>query len=143
LTPLRCVKAGADLALNLPIEPRLLAAYCLNLLRRSAGLSPNALPTIEVGPLRLIPATRTVSVAGSEPIRLTPLEFRLLFLLMSHRGHVVETEELVERVWGYADSGSRDLARGLISRLRTKLGDDAKDSRFIETIAGVGYRIRD
>lgn len=138
---LRCVRAGADLVLELPTEPRLLAAYCLNLLRRFAGLTPNALPSIETGHLRLLPATRSVSISGSDPIRLTPLEFRMLFLLMSHRGQVVETEDLVERVWGYADSGSRELARGLVSRLRTKLGDKAKQPRFIETIPGVGYRI--
>jgi len=140
---LQCIRAGADLLLNLPMEPRLVAAYCLNLIRRGAGLSPAALPTLEIEGLKLAPAARTVSIRQGEPIHLTPLEFRLLFLLMSHRGQVIPTEELIERVWGYAETGSRDLARGLVSRLRTKLDDTADSPRFIETIPGVGYRLRD
>jgi two-component system KDP operon response regulator KdpE len=140
---LQCIRAGADLILSLPIEPRLVAAYCLNLIRRVAGQSPSALPVVEVEGLKLAPAARTVTLHDGEPIHLTPLEFRLLFLLLSHRGQVIPTEDLIERVWGYAETGSRDLARGLVSRLRSKLDDPAEAPRFIETIPGVGYRLRD
>jgi len=142
-TQLRCVQQGADLALSMPIDPRLLAAYCLNLIRRSSGLPASSLPVLQVGALHLQPSDRTVAVAGGEPIRLTQLEFQLLFLLMTHRGHVIPTDDLVERVWGYAESGSRDLARGLVSRLRAKLGDSPHEPRYLETIPGVGYRLRD
>jgi len=108
-----------------------------------AGQSPSALPVVEVEGLKLAPAARTVTLHDGEPIHLTPLEFRLLFLLLSHRGQVIPTEDLIERVWGYAETGSRDLARGLVSRLRSKLDDPAEAPRFIETIPGVGYRLRD
>lgn len=142
-TQLRCVQLGADLALLMPIDPRLLAAYCLNLIRRSSGLPASSLPVLQVGALHLQPSDRTVTVADGEPIRLTQLEFQLLFLLMTHRGQVIPTDDLIERVWGYAESGSRDLARGLVSRLRAKLGDSPQEPTYLETIPGVGYRLRD
>lgn len=142
-TQLRCVQLGADLALSMPVDPRLLAAYCLNLIRRSAGLPVTSLPMLQVGDLRLQPSDRTVTIHSGDPIRLTQLEFQLLFLLMTHRGQVIPTDDLVERVWGYAESGSRDLARGLVSRLRAKLGDSPQDPTYLETIPGVGYRLRD
>ncbi|MGA9533175.1 MAG: response regulator transcription factor [Anaerolineales bacterium] len=142
-TQLRCVQLGADLALSMPIDPRLLAAYCLSLIRRSAGLPASSLPTLQVGGLLLQPSDRSVVIENEDPIRLTQLEFQLLFLLMTHRGQVIPTDDLVERVWGYTESGSRELARGLVSRLRAKLGDSSQEPTYLETIPGVGYRLRD
>jgi two-component system response regulator RegX3 len=139
---LRCVQLGADLVLPTPIDPRLLAAYCLNLVRRGAGLAASSLPMLDVGGLRLEPADRTVSVGDGEPVRLTQLEFQLLLLLMTHKGQVIPTDDLVERVWGYAETGSRDLVRGLVSRLRAKLGDSPQAPTYVETVPGVGYRLR-
>lgn len=141
-TLLAAVRKGCDLALTLPVDPRLVAAYSLNLLRRSGGLPASALPAIEVGGLRLDPASRSVAIDLGKPVKLTQLEFRMLYLLLAHRGHVIPSEDVVERVWGYSESGSRELVRGLVSRLRAKLGDNASQPRFIETIPGVGYRLR-
>lgn len=139
---LAAVRKGCDLALTLPVDPRLIAAYSLNLLRRSGGLPATALPTLEVRGLRLDPASRTVSIDQGKPVQLTQLEFRMLYVLLVHRGNVMPSEDVVERVWGYSESGSRELVRGLVSRLRKKLGDRASRPRFIETIPGVGYRLR-
>lgn len=138
---LQCIRSGADLILSLPVEPRLVASYSLNLLRRGSGLLASALPALEVAGLQLDPSSRSVRRENDQPVHLTPLEFRLLFLLLTHSGQVIPTDDLIERVWGYSESGSRDLVRGLVSRLRVKLGDSAESPRYIETIAGVGYRI--
>ncbi len=139
---LASIRAGADLILGVPSDPRLVAAYSLNFVRRAAGIPGKTLPTLSAGDLTLDPASRTATLGGADPIRLTKLEFRLLYLLLSHQGQVIETEDLVERVWGYEDGGTQDLARGLVSRLRKKLGDSAEAPTYIETIPSVGYRLR-
>jgi DNA-binding response OmpR family regulator len=90
--------------------------------------------------ITLDPSARTVTVSGKETRRLTQLEFRLLYTLMTNRGQVVPLDVLVERVWGYTGGGSRDLVRGLVSRLRRKIEPDPEKAHFLETIPGVGYR---
>lgn len=133
------LEIGADLVLPRPFGPKSLAAYSHRLLRRMGSIPAFTLPTIDLEDLRLNPATRTVSRAQNEPIRLTQLEFRLLYTLMSNRGQVIPVENLIERVWGYEGTGSRELVRGLISRLRSKIEEDPREPHFIQTIPGVGY----
>lgn len=70
---------------------------------------------------------------------LTHLEFRLLYTLMIHRGQVLPTETIVEQVWGYTGQGDKELVRGLVRRLRTKVEPDPGKPRYILTVAGVGY----
>jgi two-component system alkaline phosphatase synthesis response regulator PhoP len=139
---LASIRAGADLLWDGPMDPRLCAAYCLNFLRRASGAPAGYLPKLKLAGLELNPSTRSVSVQEEPPLRLTYLEFKLLHLLMTYNGQVIPTEDLIERVWGYDEYGSGDLVRGLVSRLRTKLGDDPNRPRYIETVSGVGYRFR-
>jgi DNA-binding response OmpR family regulator len=80
-----------------------------------------------------------VRVGRRKPRHLTQLEFRLLYLLMTHRGQVIPPDVIVDRVWGYAESGSRELVRGLISRLRSKIETDPTQPRLVRTVPGVGY----
>lgn len=141
-TLLAAVRAGCDLALTLPVDPRLVAAYSLNMLRRAAAIPNAALLSLQAHGLRLDPDRRTATLGDAEEVHLTQLEFRLLYLLVTHRGHTIGTDDLIERVWGYAEPGSSELVRGLVSRLRAKLGDPADEPRFIETVPGVGYRFR-
>ncbi len=135
----RLLQSGADLVLERPVSPQLLAAQVQALLRRAGGIPSFMLPSLELEQIRLDPSTRAVTVSGQER-RLTQLEFRLLYVLMTHRGQVIPTEALVERVWGYAGEGNRDLVRGLVSRLRAKIGDSPDQPGLIETLTGVGYR---
>lgn len=132
--------AGADLILIRPVAPRLLTHYARTLLRRATAVPPFLLSPLDLEAIRLDPATRTVSVSGHEPQRLTQLEFRLLYVLMTNREHVVPAEIIVERVWGYTGDGNRDLVRGLVSRLRRKVEPDPDGPSFIKTIPGTGYR---
>jgi len=135
------LRAGADLVLRSPVDPNLLCAYIAALLRRVRSPVAWALPTLEIGRVRLNPANHTVQRDEGPPVRLTPLEFRLLHLLMSYPGHVLPTETIVDRVWGYGEAGSKELVRGLVSRLRAKIEPDTAHPQFIHTVPGVGYLI--
>lgn len=134
------LQAGADLVLARPVAPRVLAQYTRTLLRRAGGVPSFVLPQLDLSEIQLDPATRTVTVNRQEPQRLTQLEFRLLYVLMTNREHVVPAEIIVERVWGYTGEGNRDLVRGLISRVRRKVEPNPDSPRFIQTIPGTGYR---
>ena len=133
---------GADLFVPRPFSARLLIAQVRALVRRSNGMPIMSLPTLQLAGLTLNPETRTVQVTGRPPQRLTYLEFRLLYTLMIHRGQVIPTDTIVERVWGYGEKGDRDLVRGLISRLRAKIESDPQQPRFVMTVSGVGYSFR-
>lgn len=132
--------AGVDLVLPHPIGPKALAAYCHSLLKRSGNIPPFALPVLDLGEVVLNPSARTVKVGDREPQRLTQLEFRLLYVLMTNRDQVIPSEVIVERVWGYAGTGSRELVRNLVSRLRSKVEPDPGKPLFIHNIPGLGYQ---
>ena len=136
------LESGADLVVQRPFSARLLIAQVRALVRRAGGVPIFSLPTLSLAGLTLDPATRTVQIAGRSSRRLTHLEFRLLYTLMIHRGQVLPADTIVERVWGYSGQGSRDLVRGLISRLRSKVEPDTKNPQYVLTIPGVGYAFR-
>jgi DNA-binding response OmpR family regulator len=131
---------GVDLVLQRPVAPKVVSAYVQVLVKRSSAVPSFVLPSLDLERITLDQATRTVSVSGEEPRRLTQLEFRLLYVLMTNRGQVVPLDDIVERVWGYTGEGNRDLVRGLISRLRHKIEPSPGEATFLETIPGVGYR---
>lgn len=132
--------AGADLVLARPVAPRVLSEYVRALMRRLHTVPTFVLPRLNVQEVQLEPDARTVTVLGQEPRRLTQLEFRLLYVLMVNREQIVPVDVIVERVWGYTGQGSRELVRGLISRLRRKIEPDSTTPRFIENVPGIGYR---
>lgn len=133
------LQAGADLVLKSPCSPRLLIAYCQVLLRRSRARNTGPLAVLDLGSIRLNSATYSVQVRDQPPRHLTPLEFRLMHLLMTSRGAAIPADVIVERVWGYSERGNRELVRGLVSRLRAKVERDPASPAFIHTIPGVGY----
>jgi DNA-binding response OmpR family regulator len=130
---------GADLVLKRPVSYSLLDGYVRALLRRAGRIPALSLPKLQLEEIALNPGTRIVTLAGRDRIQLTQLEFRLLYILMTNRGQVLPFEILIERVWGYSGTGSRELVRGLISRLRSKIEDDPKQPERIITIPGSGY----
>ena len=131
--------AGADLVITRPFGIRLLAAMLRNLLRRSGGLPFHVLPSLTQAGVTLEPTMRTVTVGTSEPIRLTALEFRLLYTFITHPGQIIPAENLVEYVWGYSGDGNRELVRGLVQRLRGKIEPDQGNPVYILTEPGIGY----
>jgi len=134
------LQSGADIVLGRPVSPQVFSAHVHVLMRRSSAIPSFVLPTLALDEITLDPSARMVTVPGQEPQRLTQLEFRLLYTLMTNRSQVVPIDVLVERVWGYTGEGNRDLVRGLVSRLRRKIEPASKQIRFLETIPGVGYR---
>jgi two-component system alkaline phosphatase synthesis response regulator PhoP len=133
------LEAGADLVICRPFSARLLIAQVQALMRRAGTVPLFSLPTLSQAGLTLDAANRTVEVAGWRSRRLTHLEFRLIYTLMTHRGQVLPPEVIVERVWGYSGRGDKELVRGLVSRLRAKVEPEPKRPRFIHTVPGVGY----
>ncbi|MBN1935104.1 MAG: response regulator transcription factor [Anaerolineae bacterium] len=131
--------AGADWVVPRPFSSRLLIAQIRALLRRTGGVQIFNLPNLDIEGLSLDPATRVVCVVGKPMRRLTHLEFRLLYTLMIHRGQILSTETIVEQVWGYSGKGDKELVRGLVRRLRSKVEVEPSEPAYILTVPGVGY----
>jgi DNA-binding response OmpR family regulator len=137
------LEVGVDIIINRPFSARVLIFQIRALMRRAMGVSVFSLPNFTLGDLILDPSVRTVQVKDQHPIHLTRLEFRLLYTLMIHRGQVLSSETLVERVWGYSGRGDRDLVRGLVKRLRAKIEPDHSSPLYILTVPGIGYKLEE
>ena len=133
------LEQGTDLVVSRPFSARLLIAQLRILLRRAGNVPISSLPTLSLAGLTLDPAARTVQVESKPARRLTHLEFRLLYTLMTHPGQILPPELIVERVWGYSGQGDKELVRGLVSRLRAKVEPEPRIPRYIITQPGVGY----
>jgi len=133
------LEGGADIIITRPFSVRMLLAQIRAILRRCSGIPFFALPTLIQKDVMLDPADRTIKVGEQESKKLTQLEFRLLYTLMTHIGQIIPTEQIVEHVWGYSGEGNRDLVRGLIKRLRSKIEPDPRQPIYIKTEPGIGY----
>ena len=133
------LESGADLVVIRPFGIRFMLAQIRALLRRSAGIPFFSLPTLSQHDVILDPSMRTVMVGQGDEKRLTQLEFRLLYTLMTNVGQIIPTEKIVEHVWGYAGEGNRELVRGLVQRLRSKVEPVPRKPLYILTEPGVGY----
>jgi len=133
------LEAGVDTILAKPYSIRVLQAQVRNILRRNAGLPYFSIPILSHGGMTLDPTRRIVYIQGLAAQHLTQLEFRLLYTLMTHIGQIMPTVNIVEHVWGYSGSSSRDLVRGLIQRLRSKVEPNPSQPCYILTESGIGY----
>jgi DNA-binding response OmpR family regulator len=132
----RGFRAGADDYVVKPFGRQELLARIEACLRRSPETTH--VENYDDGALSIDYAQRLVICRGL-PIRLTPLEFRLLCCLVEHAGKVLSAEQLVEQVWGHAGGVSRDQVKLYVSYVRKKLGQ-AGGFAPIETVRGFGYR---
>jgi DNA-binding response OmpR family regulator len=82
-------------------------------------------------------------VVDDRPVSLTVIEFDLLAALAREPGVVLTREQLLDRVWGHDFVGDDHLLDVHVAKLRGKLGDDPAQPRFVETVRGVGFRLRD
>ena len=139
----RALDLGADDYVEKPFGHRELIARIRAHARRSdrerGPASTEAV--LEAGPLRLDLNGRTMQVDGRS-VRLTATEFRLVQYLVRNGDSVVPTEAIAKHVWGYNDAPARDVVRVTVHRLRRKLGEDGLPSGLIETVPGIGLRLR-
>jgi DNA-binding response OmpR family regulator len=97
-------------------------------------------PVFRLGALLVDLPAHSVTRQG-EPVSLTPIEFRLLALMLEHAGQVLTHGQLLSGVWGVAYSDAVELLKPTISRLRQKIEDDPPHPLFVQTVHGVGYRL--
>jgi DNA-binding response OmpR family regulator len=133
----RGFRAGADDYVVKPFGRQELLARIEALLRRAP--EPTHLEHYDDGTLAIDYARRLVICRGL-PVRLTPLEFRLLGALTRHPGQVLSADQLIEQCWGHQAGVSRDQVKLYVSYLRKKLRQAADDFEPIETVRGFGYR---
>ncbi len=87
--------------------------------------------------------TYELTTPKNSKLRLTPVQFDLLYHLITHPGEIFSPTRLLDEVWDYpTDAGSPDLVRVHIKNLRERIEDDPHSPKFIETVPGYGYTIR-
>ncbi len=134
------LELGADDYVTKPFSPRELATRVRTVLRRTTSAPP---PTerLEIGELALDAATREVHRNGGL-LKLTAKEFDLLWFLASNRNHVFSRDQLMDRVWGYEPASDSGTVTVHVRRLREKIEQDPSQPELLETVWGVGYRVR-
>jgi DNA-binding response OmpR family regulator len=131
-------RVGADDYVNKPFSAKQLAARIKSVLRR-AQADPYRQPVreVKVGDVRLDLQSYSVT-SGDRQIQLTPLEFRILYLLGVNEGRVIPYSRLVEYAWGY-EGGDSSLLKTHICHIRQKLNLSAGKNGGIRAVPGVGY----
>ncbi|MCH3942994.1 MAG: response regulator transcription factor [Atopobiaceae bacterium] len=140
LDTVTALDGGADDYLAKPFGMMEMVSRVRALLRRSASLrhGQGAARPLACGPLVMWPAKREATIAG-EPLSLTMREYDLLSFLAADPGVVYSRETLLQRVWGWDFDGGSRTVDVHVQTIRQKLGDHAD---LIETVRGVGYRLR-
>jgi two-component system response regulator RegX3 len=131
------LELGADDYVVKPFSMRELTARIRAILRRGRSSEPRT--PIQIGEIRLDPASRTVT-KDDQPVELAAKEFDLLQILMASAGQVLRREQIMDEVWDPHWFGPTKTLDVHVSWLRKKIEDDPADPRYITTVRGVGFR---
>jgi two-component system response regulator RpaA len=137
-------RVGADDYLTKPFNIDELVLRVKAILRRNQSMSqPRSarMRVLQVGDL-LLDCYTFLAITPSKQVLLTPIQFDLLYYLMSHAGQVFSAERLLREVWGYPfDSGSPDLVRVHVRNIRERIEPDPARPTYLRTVKGHGYTI--
>lgn len=141
------LEIGADDYVTKPFSVRELMARIKAVLRRAQSAQNDATekdPSIRLrGPGNLImDVERHEVTVGNSPIQLTRLEFDLLYRLLVNSGRVLTRERLLEQAWNYDYVGDTRAVDSAVKRLRAKLRQASPEADCIESVRGLGYRIK-
>ena len=133
---------GADDYITKPFNPVELVARVKSQLRRyiNLGVYKQSTDEISVRGLVLNKTTKVVAVDGEE-IKVTPIEFGILELLMENLGRVFSIDEIYERVWKEPCYNADNTVSVHIRRIREKIEINPKDPRYLKVVWGIGYKI--
>ena len=139
LDQVRGLELGADDYVVKPVRHLMLLARIKAVLRRAElPPPPQALPDFVAGDLAINFQSHQVMLGGM-PVKLTPMEYKLLYHLVRNTGRLMPHQALLDRVWGSEYGATAEHLKVFISRLRAKI-EPAGGARFIENERGLGYR---
>ena len=135
---------GADDYITKPFNPLELVARVKSHLRRYMQLGSTAIKESEaiytVGGLAINDDLKEVTVDG-EPVKLTPIEYNILLLLVKHQGKVISIDQIYENIWNENAVGVDNTVAVHIRHIREKIEINPKEPRYLKVVWGVGYKI--
>ncbi|MGE7091157.1 response regulator transcription factor [Lysinibacillus sp. NPDC048646] len=136
------LSVGADDYVTKPFHPLELLARVKSQLRRyvQLGTYNDGTAKVEIDGLVLDEDAKEVILEG-EPVRLTPIEYKITELLMKNAGRVFSIREIYERVWNEEAYNAENIVAVHIRKIREKIEADPKNPRYLKVVWGVGYKM--